>query len=128
MALSDIFASSFGGIHAGLALLDQSARIAANPSAWGGAPPAPASRTAFHDILVVKLSAVAREGSNHGGGLIQTVVSTAQDPTVTVQGSNGTDLVDGMLDMLIAQRMIEANARMIKAEDKVLVTMIHIGE
>jgi hypothetical protein len=128
MALSDIFASSFAGLQAGLALLDKSARVVANPSAWGGNPPPPASPTAFRDILVVKLSAVARQGGVLSGGLIQTVVPTAQDTLVTVQGSNGSDLLGAMLDMLIAQRIIQANARMIKAEDTVLDTMIHLGE
>jgi len=132
MALSDIFASSFAGLRMGLALLESSARTVANPAAWGMAAPPSTSPTTFQEMLTVQLAAVAGQGQVLQGGLTQTEMP-ASTPAQTWQDAlthpeiESFDLVGAMINAIIAQRMIEANARLISIENEVVGTIIDLG-
>jgi hypothetical protein len=139
MALSDMFASSIAGINSGFALLDASARAVANPAAWGGTLPPAASVSAFQEILTEKVANLTQSGANRpggdqtgkdqGGGIIQPpVVTPLAVTTPDLVPLPGPNLVDAMMDMLIAEKLIEANARLISTQSKAMGTLLRLGE
>lgn len=130
MALIDMFGSSISGLAYGQALLARAAGTIANPASYGYR--STTSDSAFAGILNAQIAAVVRadtagrDGVNRGtAGIVFTPVIA---PPAALAGDAGQDLIGAVVDMLIARRIIEANARMISIQNKVVGTIIHLGE
>ena len=134
MALSDMFASSIAGINSGLSLLQSSVQTLSNPAVWGTIPEPPAFTSVFQEILTEKVANLTQPGSgrtggDQGGGLVQTEVSALIPVTPPdLVPLPGPDLVGTLMDMLVAEKMIEANARLISSQSKEMGTLLHLGE
>jgi flagellar basal body rod protein FlgC len=129
MALSDIFASSIAGLQSGLAQFDASARTLANAAAWGEGIPSTPSVSVFQEILTEKLASVTRPGTDQTGGVTQTEVVIPITVTAPqLSPVPGPDLVGTMMDMLVAEKLIEANARLISTQSREMAALIDLGK
>ena len=129
MALIDMFGSSFAGLARGQRLLEAAARTIADPGSYGLRPAA--SDAAFHEILHAQLTAFVNAGSqgrDGDPGTARFVSTPVAPPAAALMAESGQDFLGAILDMLIARRMIEANARMIAIQNSVVGTIIDLGK
>lgn len=120
-----MFGSSISGLAYGQALLARAAATIGNPASDGYR--STTSDTAFAQILNAQIVAVAREGGPDGTAKI-VFTPVSPPPAASLNGDAGQDLLGAVVDMLIARRIIEANARLISTQNKVVGTIIHLGE
>jgi hypothetical protein len=133
MSLYDYFGHSIAGLRAAEALLDQAARIIADPAQWGmGSTEEVSPYATFDDYIASAVNDRQQGGVNTGGG----IVSAAKLPSGSSMmkdlgvgmGMGPSDILDAMIAALMAQRMYEANARLFDIENRVVGILVHIGE
>lgn len=141
MAFSDIFANSISGIDSGLALLDASARSLEDSlvATWEQEPVA--EETQFDQVLTAKLEdflapAVVPtddEANVNGPTSDPTDADRAGIPVtpVTVEPLEllpltGRDLVDSLLDMILAEQLIAADAQALATQAREMRTLIDL--
>lgn len=71
---------------------------------------------------------VAHQDLAPNGGLMRAIMPYEEDPTVIVQNANASITLGSMLDIAVAQWMMEANTRLIRTVEKIVDTMNHLGE
>ena len=134
MALLSSLQASFAGMREGLNLINKASSFAANPANFGvGAP------TSFANVLArelsdahvsVPLSSANVDAREHGQQFVQPPAQIPRSPAPlsSLLIMHRPDLLDAMLDMILGLRMFEANARMVTASNRVLKSLIHLGQ
>ena len=133
MSIYDCFFDSIAGLRRAEALLEQATRVIANPETWAmGAQETPSYGT-FSENLASKIGEQGRNGSGKGGG--QEGGGGPVPPSLAAldglgagQSQGPMDLLDAMIAAMMAQRMYEANARMIAIENRLVGIIIHLGD
>jgi len=128
-------AQSIAGMQAAQRILDESAAYLADPANWYGEPEKPKAPpyTTFAEYLANAAAGQGRDGEGTGGHPSTPPAtippgSMAFDDLGVGAGEGPRDIMDAMLNAIIALRMYEANARMFSIEDRILGIIIHLGE
>ena len=131
MSLYDCFFDSIQGLHRAEALLEQAARVIADPSKWAS-PSYELPSQSFSNALVTSIGQQGRGDENKGGGVPPPVPGAGPpgrlDGLGVGQNQGPLTLLDAMIAAMVAQRMYEANARMIAIENRIVGIIIHLGE
>jgi len=132
VSLYGYFDHSIAGLRAAEALLDQAARVIADPDQWYGTAEQQAP-SSFNELIATQLTAFGQRGPGPGGA--ESVKSVLPAPGFSMMDDLGVgmqmgpqDLLDAMIALIIAQRMYEANARVFAIENRVVGIIIHLGE